>query len=159
MDITRYTPGADSYDRLSAFQISNFFKRHVLITNDNCNRVAATILGCPISPTSVQGGGSYTVAAVESHQALEVVQFRSEPLDMGLIELARQSYGDFVPKCKHHRMMSEDLCVYVWDLVSGPAFCRVRRQFFSRDTEMEKRLYRTVTDFARSGPRPAKTCC
>lgn len=150
MDISKYAAEAKSYDRLSAFQISQFFQRHGPTTINDCNQLAADILSCPVSPTLVQGANSYTVAAADSNLAPEVVQFRSKKLDMGLIELARQSYGDFVPNCKPHGTMLGDVHVYVWDLIHGPAFCRVRRQFLALDVGMEQHLYRTVEDFARS---------
>lgn len=95
MDISKYAAGADSYEKLSAFQISQFFNRHDLTTNDDCDRLAADILSCPVTPTPVQGATSYTVAAVDSNQSPKVVQFRSNELDLELIKLARQSYGDF----------------------------------------------------------------
>lgn len=146
MDISKYAAKADSYDRLSAHQISQFFIRHNSTTKDECNRVAANILKSPVSPTQIQGGQSYTVAA-DSRQAPRVVQFRSSKLDIELIEHVKQSYGDFVPNGEYHCMLG-DVHVYVWDLVRGPAFCRVRRQFFTLG--MEERLRQTVQDFARS---------
>lgn len=150
MDISMYAAGADSYDKLSAFQISRFFERHSPTTSDDCDRLAVNILGCPVTPTPVQGATSYTVSAIDADQAPKVVQFRSKKLDVELIELARQSYGDFVPKCKPYSKMPGDVYVYVWDLVPGTAFCRVRRQFFALDIEMEQHLYQIVGDFARS---------
>jgi hypothetical protein len=86
---------------------------------------------------------------VDPNQAPKVVQFRSKKLDVELIELARQSYGGFVPECKFHSTMPGDVYVYVWDFVHGTALCRVRRQFFALDIEMEHHLYQIVGDFAR----------
>ena len=40
-----------------------------------------------------------------------------------------------------------DIHVYVWDLVPGLAFCRVRRQLLTLG--MEQRLRQTVEGFAR----------
>jgi hypothetical protein len=145
MDISKYAAKAGSYDALSAYQISQFFKRHVP-TKDDCNRVAVNILKSSVSPTQVQGGQSYTVVA-DSGQVPKVVQFRSLQLDIELMEHIRQSYGDFVPRCEYHRILG-DVHVYVWDLVPGPAFCRVRRQLLTPG--MEPRLRQTVQDFARS---------
>ncbi|KAF5027338.1 hypothetical protein F66182_539 [Fusarium sp. NRRL 66182] len=118
-------------------------------TSDECDRLAVSILGCPVKPTPVQGASSYTVSAIDTDQAPKVVQFRSKKLDVDLIELARQSYGDFVPKSKFYTTMSGDVYVYVWDLVPGTAFCRVRRQLFAPDIAMEQHLYQIVCDFAR----------
>jgi hypothetical protein len=149
MDISKYTAEAASYDKLSAFQISQFFKRHDLTTRDDCDRLAADILGCPVTPTPVQGATSYTVTAIDSNQASKVVQFRSKKLDLKLIKLARQSYGNFVPNCELYSTRLGNVHVYIWDLISGPAFCRVRRHFFALDLRMEQRLYQTVEDLAR----------
>jgi len=145
-NIFKYAAKAGSYDALSAYQISQFFKRHVSTTKDNCNRVAADILKSPVSPTQVQGGQSYTVAA-DSGLVPKVVQFRSSKLDIELIEHIRRSYGNFVPRCEYYTALG-DVHVYVWDLVPGPAFCRVRRQLLTLG--MEPRLRQTVQDFARS---------
>lgn len=54
-EISRYAVKPGSYDRLSAFQIFQFFKRHISTTKDECNRVAADILKSPVSPTPIQG--------------------------------------------------------------------------------------------------------
>jgi hypothetical protein len=146
MDISKYVPKADAYDRLSAHQISQFFNRHQSVTNDRCNRLAADILHSPISPTQVQGGSSYTVTA-DSDQARKVVQFRSSKLDIEIIELAKQSYGDFVPSCEYHSQLGE-VHTYVFDLVPGTGYCRVRHQFVTQG--MELCLRQMVQDFARS---------
>ncbi|EGC47476.1 conserved hypothetical protein [Histoplasma capsulatum var. duboisii H88] len=145
MDISKYAVRTESYERLSTFQISQFFKRHEPITRDDCDHLAVYILSSRVSPTPVQGATSYTVAAAASPK---VVQFRSSKLDMERIEFARQSYRGFIPGCKFYGMIG-DVHVYVWDLVPGPAFCQVRRQLLSLDVRMEQRLHQTVLDFAR----------
>lgn len=150
MDISKYAAEPDSYDILSAFQISRFFERHGPTTRNDCDRLATDILRCPVTATPVQGASSYTVAAVGSNGASKVVQFRSKKLNVEFIELAKQSYGDFVPNCEPFTTMLGGLHVYVWDLVPGPAFCRVRRQFLALNVGLEQRLYQTVEDFARS---------
>jgi len=144
-DISRYAAKPDSYDRLSSFQISQFFKRHISTTKDECNRVAADILKSPVSPTPIQGAQSYTVAA-GSGQVPKVIQFRSLELNIELVEYARQSYGTFVPSCEYLGIIG-GVYVYLWDLVPGPAFCRVRREFHALG--MQQRLRQTVQDFAR----------
>ncbi|KAF9883897.1 hypothetical protein FE257_002691 [Aspergillus nanangensis] len=151
MDISKYAAEAASYDNLSVFQISRFFKQHSLITRDACDSLATDILRCPVTPTPVQGGSSYTVTAIDSSRASKVVQFRSKELDMHLMKLARQSYGGFVPNGELYSVMLGDVHVYVWDIIPGTAFCRVRREFLACDVDvrMEQRLYQTVQDFAR----------
>jgi hypothetical protein len=53
-NIFKYAAKAGSYDALSVYQISQFFKWHFSTTKDNCNRVAADILKSPVSPTQVR---------------------------------------------------------------------------------------------------------
>jgi len=102
-------------------------------------------LKSPVSPTPIQGGTSYTVEA-DSGQVAKVIQFRSLKLNIELVECARQSYGDFVPSCEYYGMLG-DVHMYGWDLVPGPAFCRVRHQFLTLGSH--ERLRQTVQDFAR----------
>lgn len=147
-NISRFAAKPDSYDRLSAFQISKFFKQHESTTKDECDRLAADILKSPVSPTSIQGASSYTVtAAANSERVPKVMQFRSRKLNLELVQCARQTYGDFVPNGEYCGMVGDNVYMYRWDLVSGPAFCRVRHQFLT--LESRERLRQTVHDFAR----------
>jgi hypothetical protein len=146
MDISRYAVNAESIDTLSKYQITNFFRRHESITKDDCNHTATSIIGSPVSLTLVQGAGSYTVLADVSYPS-KVVQFRDSPLNLELLNQARQTYGEFVPTCKPCDKLA-DLYVYEMDFVPGVSFSRVRRQLLA--PEMESRLLQTVQDFARS---------
>lgn len=143
MDAAKYAVGPESYDILSRAQISNFFSSNASRTRDQCNDLAAELLGGPVSATPIQGGNSYTV---ERKEATKVVQFRSLQLDMAKFGLAQHVYLDFVPQCVYHGPLGL-LHVHVWNRVPGPAFCRVRRQMFTLD--MDQRLRQTVQDFAR----------
>ncbi|KAF9775138.1 hypothetical protein IL306_006784, partial [Fusarium sp. DS 682] len=145
MDVSRYAAKPEAYDTLSAYQIAKFCKEHGL-ARDEFDCFATNLLGSPVSATPVQGATSYTVSGDEAGQ---VVQFRRSQLPMRHIEVAKQLYGDFVPECKSRGMFGP-VYVYVANLVPGPAFCRVRSQFFSPAPTMELRLQQTVQDFARS---------
>lgn len=142
-DITKYAAKPDSYDRLSAAQIGDFFKKHEAFTQEYCNRLAANLVKSTVSPTLVQGATSYTVVA---DNAAKVVQFRTHELDMLSIELARKSYAGFVPRCEAYGKLGT-IHMYVWELVRGQAFCRVRHRFLAPD--MEEFLTQTIRDFAR----------
>lgn len=146
MDISRYAVGAEDIDALFTYQVTNFFRLHKSITKDECDRAAAKISGSRVSPTLVQGETSYTVAAVVG-QCPKVIQFRHSTMNLGLINQALQTYGEFVPNCEPHGMLA-DVHVYEMDFVPGVAFSRARRQLLS--PAMELRLLRTVQDFARS---------
>jgi len=120
-DISRHAAKPGSYDRLSTFQISRFFKLHEFTTKDKCNYVAANVLKNPLSPTLIQGATSYNVAA-NSKQVPKVIQFQSLKLNTKVVEYAKQSYKDFVPNCKYYSML-RDVHMYGWDPISRPAFC------------------------------------
>ncbi|KAL6405376.1 hypothetical protein AUP68_11129 [Ilyonectria robusta] len=64
---------ANPFNMPEEYRISRFFKQHSPTTRDDCDRLAADILSCPVAPTPVQGATSYTVTATESSQALKVV--------------------------------------------------------------------------------------
>jgi hypothetical protein len=145
MDVSKYAVGPESYDILSQSQIFNFFSSNASGTRDECDNFAAELLGCPVSATPIQGGNSYTV---ENMDASKVVQFRSSQLDIAKLELAQQVYLKFVPRCVYHGTLGS-LHVYIWGRVTGPAFCRVRRQMFTSDKGIDQRLKQTVQDFAR----------
>lgn len=146
MDVAKYAVGPESYDILSRVQISTFFSSNASRTKDQCDALAAKLLGGPISATPMQGGSSYTVGRKD---VPKVVQFRSSQLDMTKIKFAQQVYDKFVPQCVYHGTEGS-IYVYVWDRVPGPAFCRVRRHMFTSDLDMDQRLRQTVQDFAKS---------
>ncbi|KAF2021831.1 hypothetical protein BU24DRAFT_457759 [Aaosphaeria arxii CBS 175.79] len=140
MDITKYAAKPESYDRLSTAQIRNFFQKHEAITKDDCDSIASMLLDSPVSSTPVQGATSYTLEA----DRVPKVVYRTYKLRPKVLELARQSYGGFVPGFVEHGMFGP-AHVYEWDLVRGQAFCRVRRRFLAPG--MEILLQRTVEDF------------
>ncbi|KAI1779168.1 hypothetical protein F4818DRAFT_241234 [Hypoxylon cercidicola] len=142
MDIATFAAKPESYDRLSEAQILTFFS-NTSTTREQCDKLAAELLRGPVSRTPVQGGTSYTV---QRQQVRKVVQFRAFKLDMERLGLIHQVYDKFVPRCQYHGPLGS-LHVYIWNWVSGPAFCRVRREMFTSDAE--QRLCRTVQDFAR----------
>jgi hypothetical protein len=145
MDVSRYAAGPESYDKLSEFQVSNFFN-NTSITKTQCNELATQLLEGPVSATPIQGGNSYTV---ESKNVPKVVQFRSSQLDMVKLELVQQVYSNFVPQGIYHGILNT-VHVYIWDRVPGPAFCRVRRNMFALDINESHGLGQTIQDFARS---------
>ncbi|KAI0188087.1 hypothetical protein F4808DRAFT_454269 [Astrocystis sublimbata] len=108
MDIAKYAVGPQSYDILSRAQISTFFASNPSVTRNQCDDLAAALLGGPIAATPIQGGNSYTVK-------------REEASKYGL---AQQIYFNFVPQCVYYGVLGA-LYIYVCDRVSGTAFCRV----------------------------------
>ncbi|KAH6712140.1 hypothetical protein BKA61DRAFT_80474 [Leptodontidium sp. MPI-SDFR-AT-0119] len=143
MDVATFAARPESYDRLSRAQISTFFSSNTSATREQCDKLAVELLAGPVSTTPIQGGTSYTV---QRQQVRKVVQFRASKLDMVHLGIIQQVYDKFVPRCLYHGLLGS-LHVYIWDWVSGPAFCRVRREMFTLDAE--QRLSQTVQDFAR----------
>ncbi|KAI1308062.1 hypothetical protein F5Y03DRAFT_351020 [Xylaria venustula] len=145
MDIAKYAVGPQSYDILSRAQISTFFASNPSVTRNQCDDLAAALLGGPVAATPIQGGNSYTV---KREEACKVVQFRSSQLDMAKYGLAQQTYFNFVPQCVYHGVLGA-LHIYVCDRVSGTAFCRLRQQMFGSKTGVDNRLRQTIQDFAK----------
>lgn len=145
MDVAKYAVGPESYDNLSRHQVSEFFSANTSCTLEQCNDLAAKLLGGPVSATPIQEGGSYTV---EAEGAIQVVQFRSRPLDIAQFEQIQQIYRNFVPRCQYHDTLAS-LHVYLWDRVPEPAFCRIRRHMFKLNIGMEERLEQAVEDCAK----------
>ncbi|KAF4467338.1 kinase [Fusarium albosuccineum] len=110
-------------DALATYQIRNFFKQFSPITQEDCNRAAATISsGATITPTSTQGSQSYTVRA-SAHANGFIIQFRDPnyALDVDLLTVARETYGQLVPIYQQCDGFLEPLRVYTINDVSGDA--------------------------------------
>lgn len=144
MDVATFAAKPESYNRLSQAQIFVFFSSNTSAAREQCDKLAAELLGGPVSSMPIQDGTSYTV---QRHQIRKVVQFRASKLDMTHLRLIQQVYNKFVPGCLYHGLLGS-LHVYIWDWVSGLAFCRVRREMFTLGAE--QRLSQTVRDFAGS---------
>ncbi|KAF7557656.1 hypothetical protein G7046_g5996 [Stylonectria norvegica] len=126
MDIAKYAAGPESYDVLSAAQISNFFSSNLSNSKDQCDELAAGLLGGPVTATPIQ-----------------VPAFAA--FDMTKLGLAQQIYLEYVPQCVYYGTLGS-LHVYMWNRVSGPAYCRVRQQMFRSE---DQRLRQMVQGFAR----------
>lgn len=146
MDISEFAVGPEGIDVLSAFQTTQFFKKHEHLSKDTCNELAAEMIGCPVSATPVQGVGSYTVAAVTSDESPKVIQFRHLALDLELYAKATQTYPGFVPQCEAKGTVA-DVYIYEMGLVTGEAFSRARRHLLRID--QEACLCQIVTDLSR----------
>ncbi|EFY87015.1 hypothetical protein MAC_06913 [Metarhizium acridum CQMa 102] len=112
---------------------------------------AESIDALSVSPTLVQGRASYTVATDVGHSPPGVIQLRSSALNIETVNLARQTYGDFVPGCELRDMLGH-VYVYVMDLVQGVAFCRARHQLLA--PVMKHCLLQTTQDFASPSFQP-----
>ena len=128
---------------LSKMQISQFFAKNPLSTQQECDQEATRITGAPVRPSLLQGGTSYTVVSENV-----VVQFRSEghALDIGFLDHIEQAYAGFVP---HHVSAGKlgDLHIYTMNNVSGLSMYLARKELQQNDCYL---LQQTLEDYVRS---------
>jgi len=93
-----------------------------------CDDRAASLVGEPVHPVSIQGQFSYTVIA--GPQQDKIVQFRphSFVLDTKVLQLAAKIHGVSVPACNEHEELG-NLRVYVMDKVQGIAYIEARQAY------------------------------
>ncbi|KAF2804705.1 uncharacterized protein BDZ99DRAFT_425575 [Mytilinidion resinicola] len=137
-------------------RISEFFQTQSSVSRQQCDDMALSISGSPISPAPIQGAFSYTVIAGALQS--KIVQFRTQSslLDMETLIAARDVHPDFVPATAFHGILGEGqaspLSIYVMDRISGTTYIEAR--FYDKSTAEarlagESRRMTTVTDFAR----------
>lgn len=128
---------------LSRMQIKAFFENNVPITQEQCNSKAREISGKPVvSPTTCQGGSSYTVAS-----GAMVIQFRAPGsfLDMNLMRCIEEAYLDFVPR---HRDCGPfgNLRVYAMNNIGGESMYLARDLLYKDDYML---LRNTIDSYAK----------
>lgn len=130
--------------------IGEFFKTHPSATRQQCDDLAVSLIGSPITPSPIQGAFSYTVIAGVAQSM--IVQFRApiSLLDMGTLTLARNIHPQFVAPITFHGTLGEietsSLSVYVMKKISGMTY--IEAGFYDESTAESRRL-NTVHDFAR----------
>lgn len=101
--------------------IQDFFLIHTDASREECDEIADSLLQSTILPVPIQGCFSYTVA---NHAQL--VQFRASvsPLDIAVLERAREIHGSLVPRTLSHGKIGRDkpLSVYIIDKLPGVTF-------------------------------------
>ncbi|KAF2794060.1 hypothetical protein K505DRAFT_242956 [Melanomma pulvis-pyrius CBS 109.77] len=137
-------------------RINEFFETQSSITRQQCDNMAISLAGGPISPVPIQGAFSYTVTAGAAQS--KIVQFRTHTslLDMNTLTVARKIHPDFVPATTFYGTLGESeassLSVYGMEKISGTTYIEAR--FYDESTaeaQLEAELLRltTVRDFAR----------
>ncbi|KAK6004344.1 hypothetical protein QM012_008206 [Aureobasidium pullulans] len=127
---------------LSEMQIRDFFENNIPTTQKLCDDRAKEMTGKTVSPTTCQGGSSYTVAAGET-----IVQFRRPDsfLDMDLMSSIEQAYQGFVPRHRD-RGLFHNLRVYTMNNVGGQSMYLVRDLLYKDDYKL---LRNTIDSYAK----------
>lgn len=127
---------------LSRYQIGRFFRENAPVTQQQCDAMAQQLTGQPITPTSCQGGTSYTVEAGQV-----VVQFRlpNSPLDMELLQSVEHAYQGFTPRHEYQGQLDE-LHVYTMNNIGGTCMYLARNELQSNNYHL---LQCTINDYAR----------
>ncbi|KAI9148142.1 hypothetical protein HJFPF1_11966 [Paramyrothecium foliicola] len=133
--------------------VNEFFAAHETITKQQCDELAASLIGGTISPVPVQGCSSYTV--MSDADTSKLVQFRDvkADLDTGMVDLASSIHGKQVPSYSSHGRIGhrQKLAVYSMDKIPGITYIPAR--FQNQDTEsktcqIDEQLSKTVIDLA-----------
>lgn len=141
--------------------INDFFASHPKVTQLQCDQLAISLVGGPVSPVPIQGSFSYTVVA--GSQQPKIVQFRdaNPDLDTEILNRARQVYGKFVADYSFHGKIGESLSVYVMEKLPGVPYVSVRFQYTSFDGMSSAKgpeHSNIVTDYAMY-VEPCCCCC
>ncbi|KAL9103231.1 MAG: hypothetical protein Q9163_001718 [Psora crenata] len=122
--------------------MSDLFKEHNEVSQDDCVAYAQDLVGTPVRPVPWQGGHSYTLV---SERGL-IVQFRSEssPLDISMTALAKAVHRHIAPATTYQGLMPNS-SVSIWMMEALPGLGYL---FGGSSVTMDK-LETTVIDFAR----------
>ncbi|KAF2753266.1 hypothetical protein EJ05DRAFT_514765 [Pseudovirgaria hyperparasitica] len=109
--------------------IAKFFHELRGVNRQQCEELALSLVGPPLQPCRIQGAFSYTIRAGPG--LAKIIQFRSEYLDMHVLECARLTFGTLVAACVHHGHIGNPsrLGVYVMDNLPGVTYIEARMAF------------------------------
>lgn len=126
---------------LSRYQIGRFFRENAPVTQQQCDEMAQLLTGQSVTPTSCQGGTSYTVEAGDV-----VVQFRApkSALDMDLLRSIEQAYQGFTPRHEYQGQLNQ-LHVYTMNSTGGTCMYLARNELHTNNHLLQC----TINDYAR----------
>jgi hypothetical protein len=129
--------------------IERFFKAYRTVNRTECDELATSLVGGPVTPVAIQGGVSYTLVGGPKQD--KIVQFRPESskLDMENMELARSIHGDLVADCKLHGTIGDGPSILVYEMQRLPGITYFEKEYFkdySRDSLL--RRSNTISDLA-----------
>ncbi len=122
-------------------RISNFFAQAGACTSQTeCDTLASTTFGGPVTPVADQGAWSYTVTAGLDNNT--IVQFREpdSPLDVETIATAHSIHSDLVVACVYHGTIGSPsgLLVYSMPKLPGDTYFSISATL--RDDDFNHRL-------------------
>ena len=134
--------------------INDFFASHPPVTQQQCDKLAVSLVGGPVNPVPIQGSFSYTVIA--GAQQSKIVQFRdaNSDLDTEILDLARQVHGQVVAAYTFHGQIgqSSPLSIYLMEKLPGTPYVSAQSRYCKpAGTSLQKELQqhsKTVVDFA-----------
>jgi hypothetical protein len=134
--------------------INRFFESESIVTRQECDEFAVSLVGEPVIPVPIQGAFSYTVTA--GAEQIKIVQFRAQSsvLDKEALDLARKICGQFVAQCTYYGTIgqSSPLAVYVIHKLPRVTYIQARcinGLSAEPSTEAILRQSNTAADFAR----------
>lgn len=111
--------------------IHDFFTCHPTVTQQQCDKLAVSLVGGPVSPVPIQGSFSYTVTA--GAQQSKIVQFRDvdSDLDTNFLDLARQVHGQVVASYTFHGKIGrlQPLSVYSMEKLPGIPYISAQSRY------------------------------
>lgn len=133
--------------------INNFFTCHPTVTRQQCDELAISLVGGPVSPVPIQGSFSYTVTG--GAQQPKIVQFRdaNSDLDTKFLDLARMVYGYVVANYTFHGKIGQLLPLSVYSMEKLPGIPYISAQFqYPKPTgallDIGSQSSNTVVDYA-----------
>ncbi|GAM89997.1 hypothetical protein ANO11243_080370 [Dothideomycetidae sp. 11243] len=124
--------------------IESFFETQTDASRLECESLARSQMGSA-KPAAIQGACSFTLVGDEDVKSGKVVQFRSskEPLDAGILRLAKDTHGDFVPDIRSLGLLGKEKPVSAWMMTKVDGLPLIQGNL------RDGRLLKTATDFGR----------
>ncbi|KAM3068335.1 hypothetical protein ACMFMF_009151 [Clarireedia jacksonii] len=130
--------------------IDSFFKSYITVTRAECDELATSLVGGPVTPVAIQGGVSYTVTGGPKED--KIIQFRpqSSKLDMENMELARSIHGEFVADCELYGTIGSGSSIFVYVIQRLPGITYLEKEDLEENPNdvLSWRL-NTIRDLAR----------
>lgn len=131
--------------------IATFLLNHTDTTQEECDSLARSLLSDTISPVSIQGAFSYTVA---DHSRLAQFRTPDSPLDVEVLRRARSIHGSLIADTISHGQIGKErpLLVYIIEKLPGITYMEYQLKSGLRqslDEQQFKRQRTLIEDFAR----------
>jgi len=131
--------------------ISSFFASSTTATRQQCDALASSLAGSPVSLVQIQGTFSYTLTAGTNNARVFQFRVQESSLDMETISLARTTHPPVVAGCKYHGTIGQPrpLHIYEMDNLPGTPYIVGRDISAAQPPDAVLRQRNTVKDLAR----------